>query len=111
MGRRRVRTVAMERSFILLIILQFYEYEVTQYDAEMGEGGHFVQYIDRCLKMKSEANGYHGWVQVPEDKERYVAYFGDSVGIELVKTVIREKAAKRGLEGPNQTVSSVSGAR
>jgi len=54
---------------------EFYKYEVTQYDSQTGEGGHFVQYIDTFLKSKVEASGYPGWVQCPEDEDKYVKYF------------------------------------
>ena len=73
-----------------------YEYEVTQYDPKTG-GGHFVQYIDKFLKLKAEARGYPGWVQGPEDEDRYVQYFRESEGFELDKNKIQENAVKRGL--------------
>jgi len=76
--------------------LEFYEYEVMQYDPQTGEGGHFVQYIDRFLKSKAEASGYPGWVQSPDDEDKYAKYFFESNGIELDTTAI-QNAAKTGL--------------
>jgi hypothetical protein len=67
-----------------------------QYDTKTGEGVYFVQYIDTFLKLKTEASGYPGWVQAPEDKERYVQYFRESEGIEIDKTMIQKNAVKRG---------------
>jgi len=52
-----------------------------------------VQYIDTFLKFKAEASGYPGWLQGPEDQDRYVQYFPDSEGIELDKTAIQKNAA------------------
>jgi hypothetical protein len=57
------------------------KYEVTQYDPKTGDGGHFVQYIDTFLKLKTGASGYPGWVQEPEDRDRYFQYFRDIEGI------------------------------
>jgi hypothetical protein len=35
-----------------------YEYQVTQYDKQTGEGGLFVQYINTFLELKTEASGF-----------------------------------------------------
>ena len=43
------------------------EYEVTQYDVATGEGGLFVEYINKFLKLKAEASGYPNWVRTPAD--------------------------------------------
>jgi hypothetical protein len=86
--------VAVQNGYNVLTIHEFYEYEVTQYDPKTGEGGHFVQYIDAFLKLKAKASGYPGWVQGPEEEERYFQYFRESEGIELDKTFIQKNAAK-----------------
>jgi len=87
----------VDRGYRVLKIHEFYEDEVTQYDPKTGEGSHFVQYIDTFLKLKAEASGYPGWVQGPEDQNRYAQYFRASEGIELDKTAIQKNAAKKGL--------------
>jgi hypothetical protein len=46
----------------VLEIHEFYEYEVTQYDTNTGEGGHVIKYIDTFLKPKADASGYPEWV-------------------------------------------------
>ena len=74
-----------------------YEYQVTQYNPQTGEGGHFVDYINTFLKLKEEASGYPGWVHSPEDEDRYVDSFWQSEGLRLEKEAIRYNAAKRGL--------------
>jgi hypothetical protein len=70
---------------------------VTKYDPTTGEGGHFVQYIDRFPKLKAEASGSPSWVQGPEDEDRYIQYVRESEGIEFDKAMIQKNAAKRGL--------------
>ena len=54
-----------------------------QYDPESGEGGLFVEYIDRFLNLKAEAIGYPGWVHSPEDEDRYVDSFWQRESITL----------------------------
>jgi len=75
--------VAVERGYLVLKIHEFYEYEVTQYNPKPDEGGHFVQYIDTFLKLKAEASGYPGWVQSPEDEDKYAQSLRESEGFEL----------------------------
>ena len=71
---------------------------MTQHNPETGEGGLFVDYINRLLKLKSEASVYPGWVHSVEEEERYVEAFCQSQGIRLEKEAIRYNAAKRGLK-------------
>ena len=77
--------------------IEIFEYEVTQYYRQTGEGGLFVQYINTFLKLKTEASGYPSWVRTPEDEDRYVEAFHASEGVRLDKALIRPNAAKRGL--------------
>jgi len=65
----------VEKGYWILEIYEFYEYEVTQYNPETGEGGLFGDYINTFLELKAEASGYHGWVRSPEDEEQYVDTF------------------------------------
>ena len=74
-----------------------YEYAVTQYDSQTGQGGLFVEYINTFLKLKTEASGYPSWVRTPEDEDRYIDAFYASEGIRLEKAKINSNAAKRGL--------------
>ena len=68
--------MAVEMGYKILKIFEVYEYDVTQYDRQTGQGGLFVQYIDTFLKLKTEASGYHSWVRTPEDEDRYIANSG-----------------------------------
>ena len=49
--------LAVQKGYKVLEIFEVYEYDVTQYDWQTGQGGHFVQYIDTFLKLKTEASG------------------------------------------------------
>ena len=41
--------LAVAKGYKILGILEVYEYRVTRYDPETGEGGLFVDYIDTFL--------------------------------------------------------------
>jgi len=60
--------LAVEKGSRILEIYEVYEYQVTQYNHESGEGGLFVFYINTFLKLKAEASGYPGWVLGPADE-------------------------------------------
>jgi hypothetical protein len=49
--------LAVQKGYKVLEIFEVYEYDVTQYDWQTGQGGRFVQYIDTFLKLKTEASG------------------------------------------------------
>ena len=89
--------LAVEKGYKVIEVLEVYEYEVTKYNPETGEGGLFAAYIDTFLKLKTEASGYPSWVQSPEDEDRYIQEFKASEGILLDKSLIRKNASKRGL--------------
>jgi len=78
--------LAVQKGYRILQIHEVYEYQVTQYNPETGEGGLFVNYINMFLKLKAESSGY-----------RYVESFWQSEGIRLDRDCIRFNAAKRGL--------------
>jgi len=58
----------VSHGYRILEIHEVYEYQVTQYNPETGEGGLFANYINTFLKLKAEASGYPGWVRSPEDE-------------------------------------------
>jgi len=67
--------LAVQKAYKILEIQEVYEYKVSQYNPETGDGGLFVNYIKTFLKLKAEASGYPGWVRSPEDEDRYVQSF------------------------------------
>jgi G:T-mismatch repair DNA endonuclease (very short patch repair protein) len=87
----------VQKGYRFLKAYEVYEYRVTRYDRQMGDGGIFAQYIDTFLKLKAESSGYPDWVQSFEDEDRYVREFQTSEGITLDRDAIRPNPAKRGL--------------
>jgi len=67
--------LAVEKGYGILEIYEVYDYQVTQYSPETGEGGHFVDYINTFLILKGEASGYPGWVRSLADEEMYIESF------------------------------------
>jgi len=90
--------LAVEKGYRILEIYEVYEYQVTQYKRETGEGVLFVNYINTFLKIKAETSGYRSWVGSPEDEERFIDSFKNSEGIRLGRESIKFNAAKRGLD-------------
>jgi len=60
--------LAVNKGYKILEIQEVYQYEVTQYNPDTSEGGHFVEYINTFLKLKAEASGYPSWVRTPTMK-------------------------------------------
>jgi len=89
--------LAVEKGYTIREIYEFYEYQVTQYNCETGDGGLFVAYIDTFLKLKAKASGYRSWVPTPDDEDTYIDAFWKSEVIRLDKDAIRHNPAKRGL--------------
>jgi len=89
--------LAVEKGYRILEIYEVYEYQVTQYYPVTGKGALFVTDINTFLKLKSEASGYPGWGQSPEDEDLYVDSFWHSEVIRIEKEAIRFNAAKRAL--------------
>jgi len=68
---------------------------VTLYNPKSGEGRLFVDYVNKCLKLKAEASGYPGWAHSPESQDRYVFSFWQSDVISVDKEANRYNAIKR----------------
>jgi hypothetical protein len=90
--------LAVQKGYRVLEVYEVYEYDITQYDRQTGEGRLFVQYINTFLKLKAESSGYPSWVRTPEDEDSYIRRFYESEGIRLDKNAICTNAAKRALE-------------
>jgi hypothetical protein len=84
--------LAVQKGYRIREIFEVYEYAVTQYDPQTGDGGLFVRYINTFLKLKSQASGYPGWVRTPDDEDRYVQAFWDCEGICLDKNLMSHNA-------------------
>ena len=64
--------LAVQKGYRILEIHEVYEYQVTRYNPETGDGGLFANYINTFLKLKAEASGYPGWFEAP--RTRIVMY-------------------------------------
>jgi hypothetical protein len=89
--------LAVQHGYEVVEVHEVYEYQVTRYDPQTGDGGLFAQYINTFLKLKAEASGYTNWVQCPADEDRYISEFQASEGILLDRDSIGPNPAKRGL--------------
>jgi hypothetical protein len=67
--------LAVTKGYKILEVHEVYEYRVTRYDRDTGEGGLFVEYINTFLKLKAEASAYPSWVRSPSDEDRYIEEF------------------------------------
>jgi hypothetical protein len=47
----------VQKGFKLVEVHEVYEYQVTNYNPQTGNGGLFVEYINTFLKLKAEASG------------------------------------------------------
>jgi hypothetical protein len=61
--------LAVQHGYKVVEVHEVYEYQVTEYDRQTGDGGLFAQYINTFLKLKAEASGYPNWVQCPADED------------------------------------------
>jgi hypothetical protein len=75
--------LAVQHGYEVVEVHEVYEYQVTRYDPQTGDGGLFAQYINTFLKLKAEASGYPNLVQCPAGEDRYISEFHASEGILL----------------------------
>jgi hypothetical protein len=59
--------LAVQHGYKLVEVHGVYEYHVSRYDPQRGNGGLFAEYINTFLKIKAEA--------IPEDEDRYISEF------------------------------------
>jgi hypothetical protein len=78
--------LALQKGYEVIEIYEVYEYAVTQYNRQTGEGGIVLKYIITFLKLKDEASGYPAWVRTPADEDRYIQTFYTSEGSCWIKT-------------------------
>jgi len=55
----------------------------TVYDPLTKTGGLFVEYINKFLRLKQQADGWPSWVKTEEDKDRYIREYEEKEGILL----------------------------
>ena len=99
--------LAIAKGYKILEIHEVYEYQVTQYNQETGEGGLFAEYMNTFLKLIAEASGHPDWVRTPNDEDQCIESLRQSEGFLLDKDSIKFNAAKRGLS--KLSLNSMSG--
>ena len=57
-----------KKGYRILEIHEVYEYKVTQYNPKTGEGGLFVNYINKFLKLKAEARVIQAGFEAPRTR-------------------------------------------
>jgi hypothetical protein len=87
----------VQKVYKLVEVYEIYEYQVTKYNPQIGDGGIFVYYINTFMKLKAEASGYTNWVQCPEDGDLYISEFHKNEGMQTDKDGIALNPAKPGL--------------
>ena len=78
-------------------IQEVFQYAVTHYDRATEEGGLFVEYTNKFLKLKTETSDFPSCVLTPSDEDHYIEEFWQSEGIRLDKDSIGYNASKRRL--------------
>jgi hypothetical protein len=86
--------LAVQKAYEVTEIFEVYEYKLTQFDRETGDGGLFVHYINTFLKLKAETSGYPSWVRNSVDEDGYVQTFFANERIMLDKDAIQLNASK-----------------
>ncbi|KYN02050.1 putative DNA polymerase [Cyphomyrmex costatus] len=75
---------AVSVGYKIINIYEIWQYEMTQYNPETKEGGHFTEYINTFLKIKQEASGWPSdCIDNEELKMRYIDEYEQMEGIKL----------------------------
>jgi hypothetical protein len=61
--------LAVQKGYKLVEVRLLYEYQMTKYNPQTGDGGIFDEYINTFLKLKAEASGYPNWVKCPDEED------------------------------------------
>ncbi|CAH0387605.1 unnamed protein product [Bemisia tabaci] len=80
---------AVEKGYEILRVFEVWDYELTVYDG-VSQGGLFVQYVNRFLKIKQEASGFPSGCEADDEKQAYIDEYLLHEGIALE----REKIVK-----------------
>jgi len=64
--------LAVVKGYKILENHEVYEYQITQYNQETGQGRLFVDYINTFLKIKVEASGFPSLVRTPNNEDQYI---------------------------------------
>ena len=75
---------AINQGYVLIRIFQIWHYElIEQYDIPTKTGGLFTGYINKFLKMKTEATGFPTNVINDDDKQQFIDKYFEQEGVHL----------------------------
>jgi hypothetical protein len=83
--------------YALVEVFEFWEYKVTCLNKDTSSGGLSAGCVNMFLKHKQESCGYPPWVQMEDDKDRYIEEYRCAEGIALDKASIFKNAGQRTL--------------
>lgn len=86
---------ALSMGYKIKRVHEVWHYNITQFNGK--DGGLFVQYINKFLKLKQEASGWPEWCVTDEDKDRYIREFEKKEGIKLSKSSVKKNPGFRAL--------------
>lgn len=76
-------------------IHEVWNYATTRFDGR--DGGLFVGYINKFLKLKQEASGWPEWCVTDAEKQRYLDEFQRREGVTLDRTAVKKNPGFRAL--------------
>ena len=88
---------AVEMGYRVVRIYEIWQYAITRYNKETGEGGIFAEYINKFYQRKMEASGYPPQCTTDAEKDRYIQEVSRHEGIELERDEIKYNGARRSL--------------
>lgn len=83
--------LAVKKGYTIIKIYEAWEYKITQYDKNTGDGSLFAGYINQFLKIKTEKSGYPPWCKTTDDLKKFIHDFLKHEGIELELDEIEKK--------------------
>ena len=88
--------LAVLKGYKIIKIYEIYHYaQSTQYDAKTDEGGLFAQYVNKFLKVKTEASGFPVWADDDVKRDLYINDFYQHEGIYLEKNSVEFNSGLR----------------
>jgi len=77
---------AVDMGYGLVDVFEFWVYEITCFDKDKLRS--FAEYVNMLIKLKQELSGHSSWVQIEENKDKYIEDYRHVEGIALDKASI-----------------------
>lgn len=88
---------AVEMGYTIVTIFEIWQYKITKYDKENKDGGLFVEFVNKFLKLKQEASGWPSACDAEEKKRSYIEDYKKNEGILLNYEKIEKNPGLRSL--------------